>query len=109
MDGSEALRFVIQARKPFDLIITDHQMPGMSGWEFVRQLREICLKAKVVVFSAHISAEDERRYKGLNVKKTLVKSGGFGELIGIVDGLAKLSPEARRFYWLGCGTALEER
>ena len=109
MDGSEALRFVLQARTPFDLIITDHQMPGMSGWEFVRQMRDICLKARVVVFSAHVSAEEERRYKGLDVKRMLVKSGGFGELIGIVDGLAKLSPEARRFSWLGRGTALEER
>ncbi|GEM_PF-2340570 len=106
IDGSEALRCVARAKTPFELIITDHQMPGMSGCEFVRQLREICLAGKVIVFSAHVSAEDERRYHDLDVKKMLVKSGGFGELIGIVDSLGKLSPEGRKFYWLQHGTAL---
>ena len=103
VDGSDALQCVIQAKTPFDLIITDHNMPGMSGSEFVGQLRTICHSAKVIVFAANVSSDDERRYHDLDVKKMLTKPFGFEELIEILDGLAKLSAKAQMF-WLESGT-----
>ena len=38
-DGFEGIVKVRQARKGFDLIICDLEMPNMNGFDFVRQLR----------------------------------------------------------------------
>lgn len=48
-----------------DLVITDHIMPGMSGSEFVRQLRQTHPNLPVIVISGLQEAEAE--YEGLNV------------------------------------------
>ena len=104
VDGYDALQTIGEAKTPFDLIITDHNMPGISGSEFVRQLREISPHAKVIVFAANVSPDDERRYQELNVRRMFSKPHGFKELIEILDGLAKLSTKAQLF-WLDSGTA----
>ena len=50
---------------PIQLVITDHLMPGMTGAEFVRALRETHADLPVLVISGLEEAEDE--YEGLNV------------------------------------------
>ena len=47
------------------LIITDHLMPGMTGAEFVRELRRLRPDLPVLVISGLEEAEDQ--YAGLNV------------------------------------------
>lgn len=47
------------------LVITDHIMPGMSGAEFVRELRKTRPELPVMVISGLDEAESE--YEGLNV------------------------------------------
>ena len=47
------------------LVITDHLMPGMTGSEFVRALRDSHPKLPVMVISGLEEAEEE--YAGLNV------------------------------------------
>jgi DNA-binding response OmpR family regulator len=53
------------AGSKFDLVITDHIMPGMNGSEFVRQLRRTHPELPVLVISGLDEAEEE--YEGLNV------------------------------------------
>ena len=48
------------------LVVTDHLMPGMTGAEFVRALREKHRDLPVLVISGLEEAEDE--YQGLNVQ-----------------------------------------
>ncbi len=48
------------------LVITDHMMPGMTGAEFVRALREERKELPVLVISGLEEAEEE--YRGLNVQ-----------------------------------------
>ena len=47
------------------LVITDHIMPGMSGSDFVRELRKSFPKLPVLVISGMQEAEAE--YEGMNV------------------------------------------
>ena len=47
------------------LVITDHIMPGMSGAEFVRELRKTRPKLPIMVISGMEEAESE--YEGMNV------------------------------------------
>ena len=49
-----------------DLIITDHIMPGMSGAEFVRRLREFEPNIPVLVISGMVEAEEE--YANMDVQ-----------------------------------------
>jgi CheY-like chemotaxis protein len=49
-----------------DLIITDHIMPGMTGSEFVRHLRDFEPNIPVLVISGMVEAEDE--YSDLDVE-----------------------------------------
>ena len=48
-----------------NLVITDHIMPGMSGAQFVRELRKTHTDVPVLVISGMEEAEEE--YRGLNV------------------------------------------
>jgi len=51
---------------PISAVITDHIMPGMSGSQFVRELRKIQPHIPVMVISGLEEAEQE--YAGLNVQ-----------------------------------------
>jgi CheY-like chemotaxis protein len=88
-DGMEGLRCLAQA--PFDLVVTDHNMPMMSGAEFVRKARDIGHAVKIIVLSARVSPDDERRYHDLDVEDILTKPFGFKELIAILTGAAPSS------------------
>src|SRR6266540_6620106 len=39
-DASEALTLFDGERDRYDLVVTDLSMPNMSGWEFIRRIRE---------------------------------------------------------------------
>jgi len=54
-----------QFPEEISLVITDHLMPGMSGAEFVRELRSMEIDLPVLVVSGLEDAEME--YEGLNV------------------------------------------
>ena len=49
----------------FGVIVTDHVLPGASGAEFVRQLREANSEIPVIVVSGMPDIEEE--YEGMNV------------------------------------------
>lgn len=51
---------------PIGAIVTDHLMPGMSGSEFVRELRKTHPEMPVMVISGLEEAEAE--YEGLNAR-----------------------------------------
>jgi CheY-like chemotaxis protein len=48
------------------LVITDHLMPGMSGSQFAREIRNLRPQIPILVISGLEEAEDE--YRGLNVE-----------------------------------------
>ena len=71
--GYEALGFMTSAHAPFDLILTDHNMPGMSGLDLVRSLREKRFEGKIIVTTGCKLSIDERRYKKLDVAGIMEK------------------------------------
>jgi two-component system response regulator MprA len=87
-DGAEALQRVASDRPPFDVIITDNNMPRVSGLEFVRRLRADNFGGKIVVLSAYLTEENRRAYAELNVDGMLEKPFDISELRRTIDGLA---------------------
>ena len=66
-DGGQALFELTSKPGAFDLLITDHSMPRMNGIELVKRVRDSAFKGKVVVLSAHLSAENRADYVALGV------------------------------------------
>jgi PAS domain S-box-containing protein len=54
--AEEALRLLDEGA-PFDLLVTDHLMPGMSGADLARAVRERRPRARVLVVSGYADAE----------------------------------------------------
>lgn len=89
VDGWQALIKVAAASKPFDLIITDHRMPRMTGLELVRRLRARNYEGKILVLSAHLSDENIRDYEELGVDMMMSKPFNFAEIQDAVAILTK--------------------
>lgn len=86
-DGRKALAKIGAAEKPFDLVITDHRMPRMSGLEFVRQLRARNFGGRVAVLSAHLGENNIRAYQQLGVDAMISKPFDVAELRRTIDAL----------------------
>lgn len=71
--GGPALRRLGETPAPFDLLVTDHHMPGINGLELVRQTREAAFPGKIVVFSSEISDEVHEQYRRFAVDAILPK------------------------------------
>jgi DNA-binding response OmpR family regulator len=72
-DGEEALSELTRKPGAFDVLITDHSMPRMDGVELVKRLRDTAFRGKVVVLSAHLSAENVAAYAALGVDMMIPK------------------------------------
>jgi CheY-like chemotaxis protein len=79
-NGWEALIKIGATVKPFEVVITDHRMPGMNGLELVRQLRAKNFPGKILVLSAYLGDEDIRGYERLGVDMMMSKPFDFEEL-----------------------------
>jgi CheY-like chemotaxis protein len=88
-DGRMALMKIGAATEPFDVVITDHNMPRITGLELVRQLRARNFAGKIIVLSAYLSKENIQAYEELNVDMMLAKPFDVGELQLAVDLLTK--------------------
>jgi DNA-binding response OmpR family regulator len=79
-NGWEALIKIGLATRPFDIVITDHRMPRMTGLQLVRRLRTQNFGGKILVLSAHLSDENIRAYEELSVDMIMSKPFDFDEL-----------------------------
>jgi CheY-like chemotaxis protein len=73
-DGKNALE-IIMRNKPLDIIITDLDMPGLNGIEFIKKLRKIRYFAEtpVVVISGRINNEVVDQLQPLGVMTFVTK------------------------------------
>src|SRR5256714_9552085 len=72
-DGEAALARLSAEPRMFDLLITDNNMPRMTGVELVRRLRDTSFHGKILVLSAHLSAENRAAYDALGVDGMMSK------------------------------------
>ncbi|MEY2544723.1 MAG: two-component system, cell cycle sensor histidine kinase and response regulator CckA, partial [Verrucomicrobiota bacterium] len=79
-NGWEALIKIGATPRPFDVVITDHRMPRMTGLQLVRRLRTQNFGGKILVVSGHLSDEDIRAYEELSVDMMMSKPFDFDEL-----------------------------
>jgi CheY-like chemotaxis protein len=87
-DGAQALASVRAEPDRFNLLITDHSMPGMTGIELVQRLREECFCGKIMVLSAHLSPQNRAAYQALAVDALVSKPFDVHELRATISRLA---------------------
>ena len=86
-NGERALAKIAAAKHPFDVVITDHLMPRVSGLELVRQLRGKNFGGKIVVLSAHLGPDNVTAYELLGVDMMISKPFDVDELRRTIDVL----------------------
>jgi DNA-binding response OmpR family regulator len=52
-NGRAALDRLLKRKEKPDLILLDLHLPGMAGYEFLRQIRQVSTESKVIVVTAH--------------------------------------------------------
>ncbi|MBI5689063.1 MAG: response regulator [Verrucomicrobia bacterium] len=72
-DGIDGLCRAAEIGERLDLVITDRQMPGMDGIEFIHALRPLVPETPVVLVSGRIGTSPEEPLTGLNLAATIVK------------------------------------
>lgn len=72
-DAEEALGLIRAAREPFELVITDHAMPRMSGFDFAQALLAERPSARVLLCTGFSDDVDEPRAKEAGLKGLLLK------------------------------------
>lgn len=87
-DGETALAKLASEAAPFDVVITDNNMPGVSGVELVRELRARHFPGKIMVLSAHLSTEIRGAYESLGVDAMVEKPFDVKVLRRTLDSLA---------------------
>jgi len=88
LDAETALDRVARDPAPFDVVITDSAMPGVSGVELVRQLRERHFPGKIVVLSAHLTTDVRAAYEAMEVDAMIEKPFKIEALRAKLDQLA---------------------
>lgn len=83
--GREALRQL--ARQPFDLILTDYEMPGMNGLELAMVVRHTLPHTRIVLMTAYGDSEGlENGVRALDLEGYLQKPFSLEQLRELLQG-----------------------
>ena len=86
--GEEALKMLIN--KPYDLIISDLVMPGMSGMELVRSMAEVRKGQKAIIMTGHGDVDSFiESVHGLGALDYIVKPIDTEDFINMVNKLTE--------------------
>jgi len=86
-DGHRALDLFDAADPPFDLILMDLMLPGMSGYETTREIRERDEQVSILVLSARTLSEDRAMAFDAGTDQYLSKPFALPELLSRVRNL----------------------
>ncbi len=70
-DGAQAIEMFLQS--PFDLIVTDINMPQMDGLTFIKRVRGVDQNIPIIIISTEDEAEDKQQGYDAGANVYLVK------------------------------------
>ncbi|MBI5772378.1 MAG: response regulator [Verrucomicrobia bacterium] len=76
-------------RKSYDLLITDHKMPGQTGLELVGKLRSTHMILPVILVSGTLDLKELHQHRWLNLAATLAKPFTAGQLLASVQDILR--------------------
>ena len=90
---SGAVALDLASERPFDLLLVDNRMPGISGLEFLKRFRAIDPHAPVIIMTAYADVPVVVEAMRLGVVDFLVKPFSLDSLLPLVE--RSLSAAAR--------------
>jgi two-component system, cell cycle sensor histidine kinase and response regulator CckA len=91
-DGKAALDAIRAEPNRFQLVLSDHSMPGLSGIALVEALRLLAYPGRIVILSAYLTGENEARYQELGVDQILSKPFNIERLRTALDRALNPAP-----------------
>ena len=88
-NGLEAWDMMSRDIGLFDLLVTDHQMPGLNGLELVELLRQANYPGRIIVHSSALTSDERESYRGFGVKSIVMKASRADELLNAVAASAR--------------------
>jgi len=85
--ADEALAAVQALPSGFDLVITDYNMPGLSGLKVAAAVRQLNPRVPIVLVSGFITQELEQQARQAGVCRVLYKPDTFTDLLKILPEL----------------------
>jgi DNA-binding response OmpR family regulator len=92
-DGVEAWHAL--NTKPYDLLITDNNMPIVTGLELIKKLRAEDMTLPVILMSGTMPAEELEKHPWLQIQATLLKPYTLAELFRTVKEVLVAASDAR--------------
>jgi CheY-like chemotaxis protein len=81
--GRAALEFL--QHNPVDLAFVDVTMPGSSGAQLAKKIKQRCPRAHVVICAGHLTAAASADAKTTKAERMGRKSVNFGEVLRLAD------------------------
>jgi DNA-binding response OmpR family regulator len=101
-DGRTALEAVVERREPFDLVVLDLMLPGLSGLDVCRAMRAHGVLTPVLMLTARQHEKDKVQGLQLGADDYVTKPFNLEELLARIDGLLRRSAwEATRHREVG--------
>jgi len=85
--GYEALQMLTTTDPVFDLVITDHTMPGMTGVELATELFQLAPQIPVILCTGYMLRTDPNTQLPENIRERLIKPVSNEELFRVVHRL----------------------
>lgn len=83
-NGLDAWERVSSGISHFDVVLTDHQMPGLTGLELVELLRQAHFRGRIVVHTSALTPAEFERYRAFGVAEIILKSAHAEQLLTAV-------------------------
>jgi DNA-binding response OmpR family regulator len=92
-DGEEGLykyqTFMQQNQEPYDLVITDIQMPKMNGIELTKAIYEAYRKQPLIVLSAHSDSQYLMQLVNIGISQFITKPIELNNFVRIIFNISK--------------------
>ncbi|HET6422559.1 MAG TPA: response regulator transcription factor [Planctomycetaceae bacterium] len=96
-DGPTALKLFREANPQVDLVILDLMLPGMSGYEVCREIRETDKAVPIVVLSARTLSEDKMHAFDCGTDQYMTKPFALPELLNRVRNMMERYRTIQKF------------
>lgn len=91
-DGHLALERIMADVSFFNVLVTDHQMPRLSGLGLVSKLHDTAFSGVIIVHSSHLTEAEADAYRALAVDHILSKPAPLPALLNLVQQLVESLP-----------------
>jgi CheY-like chemotaxis protein len=82
--GSDALEVFRRSPQDFDLIISDKTMPGMTGFDLARAVKQIRADVPVILCSGYSNEVERQKALGMGISRLVLKPLSMDELANAV-------------------------